>query len=60
MKKKKILSRLKGEEPEFSQGFIIDETGPAILINEREYSCYPEWFKKEDLEIIYVNTEDGS
>jgi hypothetical protein len=60
MKPKKILYRLKGEESEFSQGFITEEAGPAILINEKEYYCYPKWFKKEDLEIIYVNAEDVS
>ena len=60
MKPKKILYRLKGEKSEFSQGFITDETGPAILINEKEYSCYPKWFKKQDLEITCVDTEDVS
>ena len=60
MKTKKILYRLKGEKSEFSQGFIIEEKGPGILINEKEYYCYPKWFKKEDLEISCVDTEDVS
>jgi len=60
MEIKKILYRLKGQKSEFSEGFIIEETGPAILINEKEYYCYPKWLKKEDLEITYIDTEDVS
>ena len=60
MKAKKILWRLKEEKSELLQGYMIEETGPAILINEKEYYCYPKWYKKDDLEIIYVNPEDAS
>ena len=46
MKTKKILYRLKGEKSEFSQGFIIEEKGPGILINEKNITVIQNGLKK--------------